>query len=65
MRDRSEEPTRVYVCSPYKPVSEDPGERAGELEANVSRAQKACRLLTLCGYVSHVSPHLYDAVPFR
>ncbi|MCD8197836.1 MAG: hypothetical protein LUE24_11845 [Lachnospiraceae bacterium] len=58
MRDRSEEPTRVYVCSPYKPVSENPTERADELEENVSRARKACRFLTLCGYIP-MCPHIY------
>ena len=48
----------IYICSPYRPTSEDEEARAIELEANVKRASDACRLLVKLGYMP-LAPHLY------
>lgn len=48
----------IYVCSPYRPVSITEKSRATELEANIQKAKKACRLLTSLGYLP-LAPHLY------
>lgn len=58
MRDKSREPTKVYVCTPHRPVSENPVQRRWEMEANRERVIKACKLLTLCGYMP-MAPHAY------
>ena len=58
MRDRTKEPTKVYVCSPYRTVSDDSEECKREQEVNRERVIKACKLLTLCGYMP-MAPHAY------
>ena len=48
----------IYICSPYRPTSEDEKARGIELEANVKRACDACRLLVTMGYMP-LAAHLY------
>ena len=45
----------VYICSPYKPVTENPKE---ELCSNILTAQAACRRALKEGYVPYAS-HLF------
>ena len=49
---------RIYVCSPLRPKSHDPDEAGRELEANLKRAKRACRLVSDLGAVP-IAPHLY------
>ncbi|MCD8157747.1 MAG: hypothetical protein LUD77_02305 [Clostridiales bacterium] len=58
MKDKSKEPTKVYVCSPHRPVSADQEERKLEIATNRKRVINACKLLTICGYLP-MAPHLY------
>lgn len=51
-------PERIYVCSPLRPKSHDPDKAKAELEDNLSRASKACRLISSLGAVP-IAPHLY------
>ena len=54
-----EEPmTKVYVCSPFRPVSNDPKETEKEKQRNIERTQIACSLLTKLGLLP-IAPHLY------
>lgn len=48
----------IFVCSPYRAASKDPGCRKDELTANVERARNACRILSFLGYLP-LAPHLY------
>ena len=38
---------RIYVCSPYRPRSQDPFAVKKELECNIDRAKTACRMVGL------------------
>ena len=54
-----EEPMmKVYVCSPFRPVSKDPKRAEKVLARNIRRAKFACELLTKLGYLP-IAPHLY------
>jgi len=50
--------TKVYVCSPYRPMSTDPEKAKQELKDNLGLATEACRFLTMLGYMP-MAPHLY------
>lgn len=50
--------TTVFVCSPYRAQSKDPAVEKDQLEANVERARRACRILVKLGYLP-LAPHLY------
>ncbi len=50
MRDTSHR-KKIYVCSPYRPISENEESRKTELEANTQSARKACRILMIIGYL--------------
>ena len=39
-------PRKIFVCSPYRPISQDEKCRKDELEANIRRAKMACRILS-------------------
>ena len=39
-------PKKIFVCSPYRPLSETEESRKAELESNIYRAKTACRILT-------------------
>ena len=39
-------PRKIFVCSPYRPTSQDEACRKDELEANIRRARTACRILS-------------------
>jgi len=55
----SEEPmTKVYVCSPFRPVSEESQRAEEEKQHNIKFAQAACRLVTELGMVP-IAPHLF------
>lgn len=62
--NRSEESTstgtakKIFVCSPYRPMSETEESRKTELEANLHRARTACRILSTLGFMP-LAPHLY------
>lgn len=56
--------TKIYVCSPYRPTSEDPKEAEREQADNVIRAALACRLVAAIGY-HPLCPHLYFTNFFR
>ena len=45
----------VYICSPYRPVGEDP---ETELRKNIDQAKRACRLAVSRGLIP-LAPHLY------
>lgn len=51
-------PKKIFVCSPYRPLSETEESRKTELEANIHRAKTACRILTTLGFMP-LAPHLY------
>ena len=51
-------PERIFICSPLRPRAEDPDEAAAELEENLSRARRACRLITDLGALPY-APHIY------
>lgn len=44
----------VYICSPYRPVGEDP---ETELRKNIDQAKRACRLAVSRGLIP-LAPHL-------
>ena len=50
--------TKVYVCSPFRPVSTNPKRAEKVLARNIRRAKFACELLTKLGYLP-IAPHLY------
>ena len=50
--------TKVYVCSPFRPVSTNPKRAEKVLVRNIRRAKFACELLTKLGYLP-IAPHLY------
>lgn len=45
----------VFICSPYRPVGEDP---ETELRKNIDQAKRACRLAVSRGLIP-LAPHLY------
>lgn len=45
----------VFICSPYRPVGEDP---ETELRNNIDQATRACRLAVSKGLIP-LAPHLY------
>ena len=51
-------PKKIFVCSPYRPLSGTEKSRKAELESNVFRAKTACRILTTLGFMP-LAPHLY------
>ena len=51
-------PRKIFVCSPYRPTSQDEKCRKDELEANIRRAKMACRILSTLGFLP-LAPHLY------
>ena len=48
----------VFICSPYRPESLDPEDRAAELRGNIAFAKAACMEAIHEGYVP-MAPHLY------
>ena len=54
----STSPKKIFVCSPYRPLSGTEKSRKAELESNVFRAKTACRILTTLGFMP-LAPHLY------
>ena len=57
MKDQNKK-TRVYICSPFRPVSTDPILRANEVIDNLKLAKNACTFATLRG-CEPIAPHLY------
>jgi len=51
-------PKKIFVCSPYRPISKTEECRKDELAANISRAKNACRILATLGFLP-LAPHLY------
>lgn len=51
-------PKKIFVCSPYRPLSETEESRKSELASNIHRAKTACRILTTLGFMP-MAPHLY------
>ena len=51
-------PEKIFICSPLRPRAEDPDEAVAELEENLSRARRACRLITDLGALPY-APHIY------
>ena len=54
----SASPKKIFVCSPYRPLSKTQERQKAELESNIFRAQNACRILTTLGFMP-LAPHLY------
>lgn len=50
--------TKVYVCSPFRPVSKDPQKAEEEKRENIAFARRACNLLMRYSYLP-IAPHLY------
>ena len=48
----------IYICSPFRPQSQDPHEADRELFENLFRARNACELVKDLGAIP-VCPHLY------
>ena len=48
----------IYICSPFRPQSQDPHEADRELFENLCRARNACELVKDLGAIP-VCPHLY------
>lgn len=54
-----EEPmTKIYVCSPFRPVSNESEKAKEEKKRNIKLAQAACRLVTELGMLP-IAPHLF------
>lgn len=51
-------PKKIFVCSPYRSIAEDPECQKSQLEANIYRAKTACRILSTLGFLP-LAPHLY------
>ena len=49
---------RIFVCSPYRPRSDDPEERKAEMESNLLKARQACRMAAEFDAIP-IAPHLY------
>ena len=49
---------KVFVCSPFRPLSNDPQTREAEKEDNLRRARQGCRMVSDLGYIP-IAPHLY------
>ena len=56
--DCSERMERIYVCSPLRPKSEDPKRAKAELEKNLDKARRACRMISKLGGLP-LAPHIY------
>ena len=60
--------TKVYVCSPYRPVSKEPKEAETELKQNIHNARVACSFIAKSGLLP-IAPHLFfpqfldDSIP--
>lgn len=54
----STDPKKIFVCSPYRPLSETEESGKAELESDIQRAKAACRILTTLGFMP-LAPHLY------
>lgn len=54
----STSPKKIFVCSPYRPLSKPEESRKAELESNIHRAKTACRILTTLGFMP-LAPYLY------
>ena len=55
--DRKNYTRLVFICSPYRPQSDDPAEQARELLRNIKLAKIGCRL-PLNTAVPPITPHL-------
>ena len=68
IKEKSGWPERIFICSPLRPRSKDPGEAEKEIEANLNRARKACKFVSDLGAIPY-APHIYatqfldDGVP--
>lgn len=51
-------PKKIFVCSPYRPVSDSEKSCKTELEQNLYRAKTACRILAHLGFLP-LAPHVY------
>lgn len=51
-------PRSVFICSSYRPTIPDKACRDSELEANIDRARRACRIAVALGFLP-LAPHLY------
>ena len=49
---------KVYICSPFRPISTNPVLAANELIDNLKLAKDACTFATLCG-CEPIATHLY------
>ena len=49
---------KVYICSPFRPVSNEPEKAAEEKQRNIKLAQIACGLVTELGMMP-IAPHLF------
>ena len=49
---------KVFVCSPFRPLSNDPQTREVEKEDNLRRARQGCRMVSDLGGIP-IAPHLY------
>jgi len=58
MKLPNEPMTKVFVCSPFRPVSREPERAEEEKQNNIKLAQSACRLVTELGMVP-IAPHLF------
>lgn len=57
MKEKSFEHT-VFICSPYRPTSEDALEKAQEIKENIQLARRGCKLAIAWGYMP-LAPHCY------
>ena len=58
MKLPNEPMTKVYICSPFRPVSEEPARAEEEKKQNVERTKTACSLVTKRGLLP-IAPHLF------
>ena len=49
---------KVFVCSPFRPLSNYPQTREAEKEDNLRRARQGCRMVSDLGCIP-IAPHLY------
>ena len=49
---------KVFICSPFRPISKDPKMWETEKEDNLRRARQGCRMVSDLGGIP-VAPHLY------
>lgn len=66
--DRQDRRPHIYVCSPLRPKAQEPEQAGKELEENLDRARRACRLVADLGAVP-ICSHLFctqfldDSIP--